>query len=258
MKLSLKFLLGAMLVPMYAAGGEYAATVNRVGIPSSEVEQLLRSDARLKQAPEGRKIALDSLINGEVVVQAAKAAKLDKSPEVKAAVEAATRQILANAVIASYLQENPVSESAIKSRYDDLVRKMPKTEYRVRHILLKTRNEAEDVLKQLADDKPFAELASRSQDAQTAKRGGELGWIAPSFLVPQIAERVQAMKPGDKPALIETAMGFDVLEVMETRPAKPPKLDAVHDSIRGQLQQEAAQAYVAELRSRANIKLTDE
>ena len=254
MKLSLKLLMGAMLVPVYAYAGDFAATVNRVGIPNSEVEQMLRNDPRLKQAPEGRKLAVDSLINGEVAVQAAQKAKLDRNPDVKAAIEAATRQVLVNALIGKYLRENPVSESAIKKRYSELVHKMPKTEYRIRHILVKTRNEADEILEQLDDDKPFAQLAVRSQDTQTAKRGGELGWVAPNFLIPEIAERVRKMKPGGDPVIVKTAQGFDVLQVMEARPAKAPPLTQVRDTLRRQLQQEAAQAYIANLRSLATIK----
>ncbi len=248
--LSLSFTLPVVAAP--------AAKVNDATIPDQEVDQILKSNPALAQNPQGRQFVINTLVNNELLYQKAKTQRLDNDAEVKTAIDAATRQILINAAIARYVRENPISDAAVRQRYNQLVQNMPKEEYRIRHIMVKTQDEANDLIRRLQrNKKAFATLAAQSLDTGTAGKGGELGWVAPNFLLPEIAAEVIKLKPGQIGGPIQTPQGWDVIEVMEQRTAKAPRFDEAKDQVRAQLQQEAIQKYLVELRNQAKVTLSD-
>ena len=242
-------------IPVLAAP---VAKVNDVTISDQEVDQILKNNPALAQNPQGRPFVINTLISNELLHQKAKAQRLDSDGEVKTAIDAATRQILINAATARYLRDNPVSDAAVRQRYDQLVKNMPKEEYRIRHIMVKSQDEANDLLRRLQrSKKSFAALAAQSLDAGTAGKGGELGWIAPNFLLPEIAAEVLKLKPGQIGGPIQTPQGWDIIEVMDKRKAKAPSLDQVKEQVRAQLQQEALQQYLVDLRNQAKVTVLD-
>ena len=248
--LSLSFTLPVVAAP--------AAKVNDATIPDQEVDQILKSNPALAQNPQGRQFVINTLVNNELLYQKAKTQRLDNDAEVKTAIDAATRQILINAAIARYVRENPISDAAVCQRYNQLVQNMPKEEYRIRHIMVKTQDEANDLIRRLQrNKKAFATLAAQSLDTGTAGKGGELGWVAPNFLLPEIAAEVIKLKPGQIGGPIQTPQGWDVIEVMEQRTAKAPRFDEAKDQVRAQLQQEEIQKYLVELRNQAKVTLSD-
>lgn len=250
-----------LFIALFSSGGVVhaadVARVNGVGIPEIKVEQLLKANPGLAGNPQARQAAITNLINTEVVLQVAKKKGFNKKSDVRAAIEAATRQILVNAVTASYLEERPVSDSAVKRRYDELLKNMPEEEYRVRHIMVGTQEEAERVLNKVeGSDRAFAEAARQSLDSTTAARAGEIGWVLPTALFPEV--RVALAKAGkDKPVIVQLGQGWDVVELMDTRKAVAPNFPDIKDQIRVQLQNEAIQAYVNELRQQARIELAE-
>lgn len=52
-----------------------------------------------------------------------------------------------------------------------------------RHILVKTRDEAETLKKQLTDGSDFAALAKKHSTCSSAKKGGDLGEFSPGKMV---------------------------------------------------------------------------
>ncbi len=86
-----------------------------------------------------------------------------------------------------------------------------------RHILVKTREEAEAVIAQLEGGADFATLAAeQSLDQSTKLNGGDLGWFPPRTLTIEDLERIAfEMQPGERSAPISSRLGYHVLEVLE-------------------------------------------
>ncbi len=91
-----------------------------------------------------------------------------------------------------------------------------------RHILVATREEAEALLDQLANGADFGTLAViNSRDPSTRPAGGELGWFPRGLLtMPEVEEIAFSLQPGEVSGVIESALGFHILEVLgrEDRP----------------------------------------
>ena len=67
----------------------------------------------------------------------------------------------------------------------------------------------------------FAKLARRySQDARSAPRGGDLGWIETSRFLPDIARAIDRLKPGEVAGPIQRPYGFHILKLHGRRPAR--------------------------------------
>ncbi|MFR6359727.1 MAG: peptidylprolyl isomerase [Sutterella wadsworthensis] len=68
------------------------------------------------------------------------------------------------------------------------------TEYQVRHILVKTEDQAKNIISRLNKGADFDKLAKEfSEDRGNKDRGGQLGWVVRSF-VPTLRHAVAGMK----------------------------------------------------------------
>ncbi|CAK0742556.1 peptidyl-prolyl cis-trans isomerase C [Gammaproteobacteria bacterium] len=245
----LSSLFVALGTPVLAA--DFAAKVDKEIITKKDVDQVFKGNPTLADNEQNRRAITEELVARELIIQAAKQKKLDRDPEVKAAINAQTRQILFAAGADSYLRENPIKDSVLREQYDTWSKNFPKDEYKLRRILVKTQDEAERIAAQARDGKSFADLALQSLDTESAKKGGDIGWIAP--MSPEIAQKLSAVSVGKISDPIEVSDGWEVVEVLEKRPAHPPEFDQLRERLRSAMQQELLRRYVQELGSKTAV-----
>lgn len=134
-------------------------------------------------------------------------------------------------------------------------------EVTVRHILVETRTEAEEVLRLLEAGEDFAALAAeRSQDGGTAAQGGLLPWpvtLGDPYLVPGFVAAAVALRAGETSPPVETEFGFHVIRADAVKPARPLSLDEAEAGIREELlrerRSEAFQVWLKELREKLPV-----
>ena len=82
-----------------------------------------------------------------------------------------------------------------------------------RHILVKTKEEAEGLKQRLAKGEDFAKLAKKYSTCNSAKRGGDLGEVRPGKMVKSI-DNVIFKKPTNKVhGPVRSQFGFHLVEV---------------------------------------------
>lgn len=241
------------------------ATVNGQPITETELEQY----RQLRQAREPatdkaqeREVVLKEMIDRVLLAQKAEASGLDKDPEVQALLKRVRENILVQAMIRHDLKDNPITDDELKTRFDQEVMKTHKTEYQVRHILVKNEDEARDIIKQLKKKGSFENLAKKhSIDVQSGKNGGSLGWINQGMVVPEFFEGVSRLEKGavsSEP--VKSDFGWHVIKVEDTRAAKIPTYEEfmgdrqARTNFQRRLQDEHIEQMVKELRATAKIE----
>jgi parvulin-like peptidyl-prolyl isomerase len=88
---------------------------------------------------------------------------------------------------------------------------------RAAHILVASREEADDLLAQLAAGSDFGDLARASSlDPSSRPAGGDLGWFPAGYLlVPEVDAAAWALAPGETSDVIESALGYHIVRVLE-------------------------------------------
>lgn len=83
---------------------------------------------------------------------------------------------------------------------------------RALHILVKTRQEAEEILKSIESGKDFQELARAKSIAPSAVKGGDLGYFNKGDFSPEIERVIESLKVDQVSGIIETDFGFNIFK----------------------------------------------
>jgi hypothetical protein len=132
------------------------------------------------------------------------------------------------------------TDAEIQKEYDRLVASAaPVKEYLVRHILVRTKEEATAAIEEIRGGKDFAEVAARvSLDPGSRINGGNLGWSTASFFDPEFSKAMVRLDPeGLAPQPAKTPFGWHVIEVMQSKMGKDsfPPLASVKQRIAARL-----------------------
>lgn len=83
---------------------------------------------------------------------------------------------------------------------------------RAYHIMVKTREEAEEILRLLQQGADFQQLAKERSIGPTASQGGDLGYFYPGDFAPEFDEAIRKLKPGETSGIVETKEGFHIFK----------------------------------------------
>jgi len=233
------------------------ATVNGVAIPKAYVDVIVNAQTQ-QGTPDSEQLrasVTERLIELEVLAQEASKKGLGKSPELKAQLEIQRLQVLANAYVQDYAKKHPVSDEVAKAEYDKLRAKSGDKDYKARHILLDTEDEAKDIIAKLKKGEKFEDLAKASKDVGSKDKGGELDWNSVDNYVKPFSDAMVKLEKGqytDTP--VQSQFGWHVIRLDDTRAAQYPGFDEVKDQLKQSIQQEELKQLIKELRAKAKIK----
>ncbi len=233
------------------------AIVNGKAIPTSRTELMVKQLAMQgqKDTPQLRNMIKDELINREILTQEADKEGLGNTKEVKEQLEIARQGLVIRALVNDFLKKNPIKDTEVKAEYDKFKAQSSDQEYRARHILVETEEEARTIIGKLKAGEKFEELAKQSKDPGSAANGGDLDWASPGTFVKPFSDAMVGLKKGALTEIpVKTQFGFHVIKLEDTRPAKIPTLDEVKQQITELLQQKKLQAFQEGLRKKAKVQ----
>jgi peptidylprolyl isomerase len=279
-------LLCLLALPAVAAEKLPPGVVARMGDIELKADELkgildgLPADARaqLAQSPQ----ELNRIIRTEMLRRSlaaeARAKAWDKRPEVIAQMERAREQVL----VTSYMNgvarppESYPSEAEIKAAYDQNAASfaVPK-QYRVSQIFVlappesdkagyaRAEKNANDLAAKVrAKNADFAAIAKASSEhAESAAKGGDMGWVAEDNLIPELREPVAAMKKGMIGGPVKAARGWHIVRLEDVKEASVRPLAEVRDQLVAALRmrkaQETEQAYLTFMTNKNPVNLND-
>jgi peptidyl-prolyl cis-trans isomerase C len=220
-----------------------------------EVYERLQASAR-PGTPVNQATLVDNLVGLQLLSEEALKKGLDKDATVQAQLDFQRLNILASAALRDLLRSHKFTDEEIKKEYDRVISAAPQKEYKAGHILVKTKEEAEDIIKQLEQGKSFAELAKEKSTDTSAKEGGDLGWFAPQQMVDPFAETVQKLEKGSYTKTpVQTEYGWHVIRLDDVRANEPPPLESVKGQVENMLQSRLVSEHVAKLREQAKVEI---
>lgn len=233
------------------------ATVNGEAIHLSDLQAAANDlPQQMQQLPPDQllPLLLNQQIDRRALLVAAHKEKLQRKPDVAAAMQAAGDEKLENAYVQQQVTPH-VTEAAIQAEYTkDYANKPGAPQVEARHILLKTQAEAQAIIDQLNKGADFAKLATANSIDPGAKNGGELGWFSQNEMVPAFSAAAFALQPGQYTKTpVQTQFGWHVILCEGKRTAPPQALADVHDQIRSTLADAAIKATLADARSKVKI-----
>lgn len=243
------------------ADADVVATVNGKAITRAEYdsyarERTMHRPPSSKDPEEERKAVINELINLELIRQDAVNKGLDKKPEVVADLENQRRSILVGTAVRQQVENNPISDEALKKEYDARIASQSTTEYKARHILLSSEEDAKGIIAQLDKGADFQKLANEHSSDPAAKNGGDLGWFTADQMVQPFAEAVKTMKKGAyTKAPVKTEFGWHVILLEDTRQNPPPSFEQVKEQVRNFMQSQQINDYISKLREQGKIEI---
>ena len=201
-------------------------------------------------------------VNDALARREVHARDLGRVPEVAEAVRSFREDLMERMLYADYvLKDVAVTDEDIRAEYEARRAELVSPERRkVAHILVETSEEAREIRGKIGNGESFAELArTRSKDVQSARMGGELGWITKKE-VPEGFLPVLSLKEGEISEPLKSKFGYHVVRVDQIVPERPLTIDEARDKLREAVltrkQQEKRKLWVDRLRAASKIRVS--
>jgi peptidyl-prolyl cis-trans isomerase C len=235
-----------------------AAKVNGISIPQYRLDAAVQAGVAQGQpdTPQLRQSVREALINQEIIAQEAVRRGIDKQPGVAASLELYRVRALAQAYFQDYFSKNSISEEALKKEYERIKPQLATKEYRARHILVNSEDEAKEITKQINSGGNFEKIAAeKSKDPGSKGRGGDLDWSPASRYVKPFGEALVRLKKGEMTkAPVKTDFGWHVIRLDDERVARLPTFEEAKPTLERDLQNQMVRKVIGDLRAKAKIE----
>jgi peptidyl-prolyl cis-trans isomerase C len=228
-----------------------------------------------RQEPEQRANLVRQVLLTKAVAAKARKEGFDRKPDVKEQLSYLIDNFLAQEYVAKVVTANVVvPDEELKKYYAEHEKDFVVPEAaKVRHILVaadkdaapevkeKARLKAEALLQQLKKGEDFAKVARESSDdADSAPKGGELGYISPGKTNSEELEKaIFALKAGEMSPVVETPFGFHIIKVEERKEKRTATFDEAKEYMTGilksQLEQKKAQEFLEKVTKDSGIEV---
>ncbi|WP_374828727.1 peptidylprolyl isomerase [Paenochrobactrum pullorum] len=241
--------------------GKVLATVNGVAITQGEVDQAATDlDPQFGRLPveQRRLAALAALIDIKALAAEGEKNKLDQTEEFKNRMGFLKDRALHNEVFKAEIVDK-ISDEDARARYDKEIAALPaQNEVRARHILVKEKKDAEEIIKKLDGGAKFEDMAKENSTDGSAAQGGDLGYFGEGMMVPEFEKAAFALEPGSyTKEPVESQFGFHIIKLEDKRAKQPPAFDQVKDEIRSMIMRERYVTMIKDLRDGMKITYND-
>jgi peptidyl-prolyl cis-trans isomerase C len=267
---------GAADVPDVPNGNVVIAKVGGLEIRGKDLDHKIKlSNQKLyteyKNSHNWRMV-LDTMIEQEMIASEAKERGLENDPEFKRRLALARKEILNTLYVSNVINvEATPSDEEVRQVYDANIEQFRvKESVRIAQIVVKTREEAEAVRRELVSGANWdAMYGAKNVDEATRRSKGLVGWITPADPIgmygeafPELYRAAMETEAGGYAQPVQTRLGWHVLHVLEKQKAGTRPFDEVAASLRERsVNQKAHQLYgkrIQELRDKYKAAVYDD
>ncbi|MFK8017168.1 MAG: peptidylprolyl isomerase [Gammaproteobacteria bacterium] len=240
--------------PKKVLAGPSAGTLNGETIPQSAVDIFLSGQFR-KDASEltddERTRGRDGFVQMMALAQEAQRLGLQDGADVQGQIYVQEMSTLARALITQKTEDDPIDEAKVREAYEAQLNSGSAREYKARHILVETEEEAKSLIEKLDGGADFVELAKSDSTGPSGPNGGDLGWFGQGRMVEPFFNATVELESGNyTTAPVQTRFGWHVILLEQTRDR--PFAES-SEQLRAELQREWVENYVETLKSGATV-----
>ena len=230
-------------------------------------KEIVRADLEkyIKTLPDGVKglpkpmiepMALNQLINDQLLLAAAEEDKVSESDDYISRMAELKKGLMREVYLQNHIGKR-VTDSAVRDEYSRFrSENSEEKEFRARHMLVKTKEQAEKLIRDLDGGADFAKLAGENNLGPEKAKGGDLGYFSAKEVVPEFAEALEKMDVGKfTKEPVQTQFGWHVIKLEAKRNRPAPKFEEVKQQMRERVERRYAQEEIDRLRSDANVEV---
>jgi parvulin-like peptidyl-prolyl isomerase len=264
-------ILSSLLVGTLFASDDVVATVNGDDVTTAEVNAFLKPIAKGATIdvlpPQAQEKIIEQVIEKKLLAQNAIKEGITKDEDYKKALEKLKADLALEIWMGKQFENVKVTSKDAKEFYTKEKETKFKQEEMVkaRHILLKTEDEAKDIIKELDKAKDveakFIELAKTKSTGPSGVNGGDLGMFGKKQMVPEFSEAAFSQKPKTvSKTPVKTQFGYHVIYVEKKEKEGYFPFEMVEKQIQDYLKmeqfKELTEGKAKKLRESAKVKIT--
>lgn len=197
---------------------------------------------------------IDRLIELEILTDVATKEGITSDTKFLSKIELTYMEMAYTEYLKKYLKEHPISNEDIEVAYTNFKKQFNEQEYKGQHILVKTKNEAKNLIIKIKKGSDFSELAkSFSIDKASAEKGGDLDWFRLEDMVESFAKEVKGLQKNELSDVFQTQFGWHIFKLIEKKPLMPPELSEIKKRLEDDLKKRKLRDHIKELRQNAEI-----
>jgi peptidyl-prolyl cis-trans isomerase C len=233
---------------------------------NKELDKIPMNMKMLVATQSGKKTYLDRLIMKKLLLREAAKSNIENEKDFQNRLADIKDQLLIESLLKKKIAaDSQLTDDAMRKYYDANKDKFKKEkEINTRHILLKTDEEAKQVMERLQKGEDFVELAKKySIDPNAKASGGEIGFHPKGTLLPEYeAAAFKLTKVGQITGPVKSQFGYHIIRLEGAKPPTYVSFDEVKDFIKQQLiqdkQKELLEKYIEDLKKAAKITINEE
>lgn len=246
------------------------ATVNGEDVVDQDIQVLMRAmqGAKFEDLPaDAKQKIVEQAVERKLLTSEALKSGIEKDKDYLSSLKRIKGDLALEVWMKKVYDGIKVDPQDVKNYYDKNADKfMQPATVKARHVLVKSEQEAKDVIKdvdglsgQKLVDK-FMELATTKSAGVTGQGGGDLGWFAGNQMVKPFADAAFALKKGEVTKVpVQTQFGFHVILVEDKKESEKATFDTVKAQIENGLKMEKFRVEVSakakKLRSNAKVTI---
>ena len=224
------------------------ANVGGIAITENDVNEFLANLGPRGQSydnPQGRRVVLEQLIAGKLLLLDARRNLYEAEAEFKAELNRIKESLLINYAAQKAVKSVSVSDAEAESYYNENKAQFMSGEtVNASHILVKTEEEAREIYAKISSgEMTFEDAAKAYSSCPSKENGGNLGDFGRGQMVPEFDTAVFSMEVGEVTGEpVKTQFGYHLIKLVSKSDSKETPFAEIKEEIKGALMGEKQRA----------------
>jgi parvulin-like peptidyl-prolyl isomerase len=206
---------------------------------------------------EQKEAVIKEVILNQITYKEAKKRNLDQEKDYQEALRIFKSELLKQKLLVTIAKE-ATDENSLRKNYNELVEKLKnKKDLRISYVAVKTQKEAETLYQRVIKvPRSFASLAKKkSLDRETAKKGGDLGFVLEDGLPADVLIKAKALQKGQISKPFTTNGTWLVIKLDDERAAEILPFEKAKDALANNLAKKATKDFASQSLEKAQINI---